>query len=85
MSLKKCEVKTEYRNLIDNVVKEFYIPLLSEASIYRRAVGFFSSTALIQISKGIVAMAKSGGKIQIVASPYLSDDDLKAIRAEIMF
>lgn len=80
MSLKKCEVKTEYRNLIDNVVKEFYIPLLSEASIYRRAVGFFSSTALIQISKGIVAMAKSGGKIQIVASPYLSDDDLKAIR-----
>lgn len=74
------EIKTEYRSLIDNVVQDFYIPLLREANSYKRAVGFFSSTSLVEISKGIGSMAERGGHIQIVASPYLSDEDLDAIR-----
>ncbi len=80
MSLRDCIIKDEYRSLIDNVVQEFYIPLLREARIYRRAVGFFSSTSLIEISKGIAGMAQNDGRIQIVASPYLSDDDIEAIK-----
>ena len=81
MSLKDhdSEIKTEYRSLIDNVVQDFYIPLLREADSYKRAVGFFSSTSLVEISKGIGSMAERGGRIQIVASPYLSDEDLDAI------
>ena len=74
------EIRSEYRSLIDNVVQDFYIPLLKEADSYKRAVGFFSSTALIEISKGIGSMAERGGHIQIVASPYLSDDDLATIK-----
>jgi hypothetical protein len=73
-------IKTEYRSLIDNVVQDFYIPLLQEANSYKRAVGFFSSTSLVEISKGIGSMAERGGHIQIVASPYLSDEDVDAIR-----
>lgn len=80
MSLRECFIKNEYRSLDDNVVKDFYIPLLHEAKLYRRAVGFFSSSSLVEISKGICYMAEHGGKIQIVASPYLSDDDVEAIR-----
>ena len=82
MSLKTLDgkIKKEYRSLIDNVVQDFYIPLLKEAKSYKRAVGFFSSSSLIEISKGIGALAKNGGHIQIVASPYLSEDDLEAIR-----
>lgn len=74
------EIKSEYRSLIDNVVQDFYIPLLKEADSYKRAVGFFSSTALIEISKGIGSMAERGGRIQIVASPYLSAEDLATIK-----
>ena len=81
MSLQDYRIKTEYRSLIDNVIQDFYIPLLSEATTYRRAVGFFSSSALAEISKGIAAIAKRGGKIQIVASPYLSEEDIEAIRS----
>lgn len=80
MSLRDVSIKKEYRSLIDNVVQDFYLPLLKEASIYKRAVGFFSSSALVEISKGIAAMAKNGGKIEIVASPYLSEDDIQAIK-----
>ena len=81
MSLQERKIKTEYRSLIDNIIQDFYIPLLSEATVYKRAVGFFSSSALAEISKGIAAMAKNGGKIQIVASPYLSEEDIEAIKS----
>ena len=80
MSLKNMPLKNEYRSLIDNVIQDFYIPLLKEATIYKRAVGFFSSSSLVEITKGIAAMAQSGGKIKIVASPYLSAEDIEAIQ-----
>src|SRR5699024_98239 len=80
MSLKDVIIKDEYRSLIDNVVQDFYIPLLKRAVVYKRAVGFFSSSSLVELSKGIATMAEKGGKIQIVASPYLSDEDIEAIR-----
>lgn len=80
MGLKDHKVKSEYRSLIDNVVQDFYIPLLKDAVSYKRAVGFFSSSSLVEISKGIAGMAAEGGKIQIVASLYLSDEDIDAIR-----
>lgn len=80
MSLRDCNIKSEYRSLIDNVAKDFYVPLLKEADSYKRAVGFFSSSILVEISKGISELIRNGGTIQIVASPRLSDEDIEAIR-----
>ena len=80
VGLKDHKIKSEYRSLIDNVVQDFYIPLLRDAVKYKRAVGFFSSSSLVEISKGIAEMASKGGQIQLVASPYLSDEDIQAIR-----
>lgn len=79
MSFLDISIKTEYRSLIDDMVNDFYTPLLNEATIYKRAVGFFSSSALIEISKGISGLIKNGGKIQLVASPKLSEEDIEAI------
>lgn len=79
MSLQDFRIKCEYRTFRDDVVNEFFLPLLSEAVVYKRAVGYFSSSSLIELSKGIAELAKKGGNIQIVASPYLSEDDIEAI------
>lgn len=80
MDFRDLDIKTEYRSLIDSVTRDFYIPVLKYAKLYQRAVGFFSSTALIEISKGISSLVLNGGKIQLVASPYLSDEDIEAIK-----
>jgi len=80
VSLKDVELKSEYRSLIDNVTKDFYIPLLKQADTYKRAVGFFSSSALAEISKGIIGLVKNGGTIKLVASPHLSDEDVEAMK-----
>ena len=79
MGLQDVELKKEYRSLRDNVPRDFYVPLLKLANLYQRAVGYFSSTALSVITPGLCAFIRNGGKIQIVASPKLSEDDIEAI------
>jgi len=79
MSFLDIEIKHEYRSLLNDVVKEFYTPVLDKAVIYKRAVGFFSSSALIELTNGINGLLKNGGKIELVASPRLSSEDIAAI------
>ena len=69
MSLRDIPLKTEYRSLLDNVISEFYTPVLTQSVMYKRAVGFFSSSALIDLSAGIIGLVKNGGRIQLIASP----------------
>jgi len=79
MGLKNVSIKNEYRTFIDDVAKDFYIPLLREAVLYQRAVGFFSSSALAIITKGIEGLVQNGGKIQVITSPKLSASDIEEI------
>jgi len=79
VSLADVHIKNEYRSLIDNIVTDFYIPVLQESILYQRAVGFFSSSALIAISKGVEGLIANGGRIQIIASPRLSQEDIDEI------
>lgn len=69
-----------YKTYKHNIVKEFYTPVLQESVLYQRSVGFFSSTALIELTKGIAGIVKNGGKIQFIVSPYLSEEDVAAIQ-----
>jgi superfamily II DNA or RNA helicase len=80
MALTDLDIKQEYRSFRDSVARNFYIPILQQSSHYKRAVGFFSSSALAEISKGLPAFIQNGGYIQLVVSPYLSAEDVEAIR-----
>ena len=79
MSFKDLHIKNEYRSFTDDIVRDFYTPVLSEAVLYQRAVGFFSSSALVMLTKGIDGLVGNGGRIEIVASPRLSKEDIDEI------
>lgn len=79
MSFTELNLLKHYKTYKNNIVKEFYTPVLQEAVLYQRSVGFFSSTALIELSKGLSGIVKNGGKIQFIVSPYLSKEDVEAI------
>ena len=79
MGFQNIDIKSEYRSRLDNVIKDFYVPVLKQSVLYKRAVGFFSSTALVEGSAGICGLVKNGGKIQLIASPHLSANDIEAI------
>ena len=79
MSLKDLDIETEYRTLSNDIVREFYNPTLGEAVSYKRAVGFFSSTALSRIGMGLYKLYENSGHIQLIASPKLSEEDMEAM------
>lgn len=79
MSLQSIEPKISYRSDAGNVVDDFYVPCMSNAVLYRRAVGYFTSGSLSLAARGVSRLIKSGGKIQLITSPQLSADDTEAI------
>lgn len=79
MSLRELDIQDEYRSDCCNLIQDFYIPCLKRTTVYSRAVGYFSSTSLAAAAGGILALIQSGGKMQLVASPYLSMEDADAI------
>ena len=80
MSFKDLDIKLSYISCgEENIAKSFLIPTLKQAKSYKRSVGFFSSGVFDPIIDGIVALARNGGKIELIASPKLSEEDIKAI------
>jgi len=79
MSLKDLDLLKHYKTYKNDIVRDFYTPILEQAVLYQRAVGFFSSTALIDLTKGISGMIRNKGKIQFIVSPLLTQEDIDAI------
>ena len=80
MGYERLPIKRGYKTYKDDIVLDFYVPVLHVSTLYKRAVGFFSSGALIDLSKGIAGLVKNGGKIKFIVSPYLQEDDVDAIK-----
>lgn len=83
MSFIDLRIKEYYFSPEDDMVEDFYVPLLRQSILYQRSVGFFSSSALIELSKGIAELVKNDGHVQIIASPRLSKEDVWAIEEGI--
>jgi DNA phosphorothioation system restriction enzyme len=79
LSLKDLSLQDEYRSDCFDLIQDFYIPCLEKATVYSRAVGFFSSTSMAAAAQGLTALIRAGGKMQLIASPYLSPEDANAI------
>lgn len=80
MSLKDLDIKLSYISCgEENITKSFLVPALKHTKCYRRSVGFFSSGVFGPIIDGIVSLSRNGGKIELIASPQLSDEDINAI------
>lgn len=81
LSLRSLELSDRYRSDLNDVVSEFYVPCLSRAVQYDRAVGYFTGRALELVARGLDYFQRSGGYLRLIASPHLTEDDLKDIEA----
>lgn len=81
MSLKDLQLKHSYISYgEDGIAQAFINPTLKEAKVYKRSVGFFSSGALTLIVDGIMSLVRAQGKIMLIASPRLSENDVNTIK-----
>lgn len=80
MNYKDLDIKISYISCgSENIASSFLVPALKCTKLYQRSVGFFSSGVLDTIIDGVVAISRNEGKIQLIASPKLSSDDIEAI------
>jgi DNA phosphorothioation system restriction enzyme len=77
--LRSLNIAARYRSDREDVVADFYMPALSVALSYSRAVGYFTSTSLALFARGIRDFAERGGSMRLIASPHLNADDITDI------
>lgn len=73
------QLRVSYRTGRDDMVKDFYEPCLERAVLYRRAVGYFTSSSLALAARGVANLVARRGKMQLVASPHLEEADIEAL------
>lgn len=61
------------------MLKDFYIPALTHAKRYDRAVGYFSAAMLSCVSQGISALVANGGYMRLIVGGEIDELDAKAI------
>ena len=77
--LTSLNLKTDYRSDRDQAVKDFYTPCINQATSYSRAVGYFRSSIFLVTGKSIIDFVKRGGSINLICSPSMSEQDIRAI------
>ncbi|MHA1227341.1 MAG: DEAD/DEAH box helicase family protein [Candidatus Hodarchaeales archaeon] len=79
MGLKDINLKSVYFSDEDDLLRDFYIPVLSNSVKYDRIAGYFSSNSLAIAAKGIAAFINNGGRIRLITNVVLSEEDQKSI------
>ncbi|MCM3398212.1 DEAD/DEAH box helicase family protein [Oceanobacillus profundus] len=78
MDFKSLRLLREYRTGNNDVISDFFVPVLEKSREYNRAVGYFTTDALINLSEGIIGLIKNKGKIKVIASPHLLESDMQS-------
>ena len=70
-------LKDGYDSGFDNILNDFYIPVLKCAKSYKRIAGFFSSSSLSIAARGVAGLVRNGGHMEMIVSPRLSEEDIQ--------
>jgi superfamily II DNA or RNA helicase len=79
--LSALPLNRSYRKGTDDIARDFYLPCMSRAQSYDRAVGFFNSTIYAIAWPSLREFVQRGGRMRVVCSPVLFPDDAEALAA----
>lgn len=79
MTFVDLNLNNTYDSDEDNILEDFYIPVLSKSVRYNRLAGYFSSTTLAAAAQGMADFIKNCGKMKLVTSIRLSEQDQQAM------
>lgn len=82
-TLAELQLRISYRSSDHDLVRDFYIPCMELSVLYRRAAGYFSSHGLALAARGVASLAHRKGTMRLVASPYLSPEDVQALQSAV--
>jgi superfamily II DNA or RNA helicase len=73
-------MRDHYRSGTDSLVEDFFGPALASATLYRRSVGYFATSAMLGWAEAMLRMASSELEVRLIASPELQPLDLQVLR-----
>lgn len=79
--LRDLDLQPYYRSDRHRLLRDFYEPCLAASTRYDRAVGYFTSSTLAAAARGVRPFIDRDGRMRLVASPHLTEDDVEAIRS----
>lgn len=80
MTFKDLNIQSCYESGLGDIVVDFYEPVLSEAILYDRISGFFTSSSLAVAARGMSKFILNGGIMRLITSPILAGDDIDIIQ-----
>lgn len=78
--LRNLTYKGVYKSDQDHILEDFYLPTLSVANRYDRAVGFFSASTISYAAQALSVFVKKGGQIRLILGAFSDREDLEAIK-----
>jgi len=69
-----------FYSLVDDPLRNFYIPALSASARYDRSTGFFSSSALAVAAEGVARLIQNGVTMRLLVGAAFDEDDVQVIR-----
>lgn len=79
MGFTELTIKDLYVTDSDDIPEEFYGIVLPKTVLYKRAAGFFSSSALATLGRGLKRFYYNGGNMRLIVSPQFNKEDYEAI------
>lgn len=83
MNLKDIPLKYSYETGKEDLLQDFYIPVLSCAKRYDRIAGFFSSTSLAIAARGLAGLISRKGKMRLVTCQKINKEDAEIIAQSV--
>lgn len=78
MAFSDLPIKPQY-TAADDRVNEFFVPVLSQAVRYDRVTGYFRSSSLASVARGLARFVTNGGSMRLIAGTELEENDLNAL------
>ena len=79
MSFQDLNLKPSYSSSRNNLIDEFYVPVLKESVKYDRTTGFFTSRSLASIADGLKDFIRNNGKMRLLCGAQLDYEDIESI------
>lgn len=80
MAFKDLTLQHSYSSENDDLLHDFYLPVLKEATTYRRITGYFSSSSFAAAADGMACLiGQNRGRLQYIINVQLSAKDYEAI------
>ena len=80
---RRLDIRTRYSSGDDDLLADFYVPVLSRAVRYERMAGYFVSSSFLSVASGMARFIANNGAIRLLVGAKLTEADQQALLGKV--